>query len=84
MADLGRAFRQNLRQFILTGVTPLGKQLGCGSYGSVEEVRVINCMYKANVIGIHVSDQQKLMREGGLHCPLFLEAKYPPLRAQYN
>jgi hypothetical protein len=38
MADLGGAFRQTLARFILTGVTPLGNQLGNGSYGSVEEV----------------------------------------------
>ena len=33
-----RSFRQNLQQFILTDVRPLGNVLGTGSYGSVEEV----------------------------------------------
>ena len=35
-----QAFRDNkqLQQFVLTGVTPTGKKLGSGSYGSVEEV----------------------------------------------
>ena len=38
--DIGRAFRNNhqLQQFVLPGVTPTGKVLGTGSYGSVEEV----------------------------------------------
>ena len=35
--DIGRAFSQ-LQQFVLPGVTPTGKVLGTGSYGSVEEV----------------------------------------------
>ena len=36
-----RAFRNNrqIQQFILTDVTPTGKTLGTGSYGSVEEVK---------------------------------------------
>ena len=40
--DIGRAFRNNhqLQQFVLPGVTPTGKVLGTGSYGSVEEVSV--------------------------------------------
>ena len=35
-----RVFRDNhhLQQFVLTDVTPTGKILGTGSYGSVEEV----------------------------------------------
>ena len=35
-----QAFRNNqkLQQFVLTDVTPTGKVLGTGSYGSVEEV----------------------------------------------
>ena len=34
------AFRNNsqLQQFVLPGVTPTGRLLGTGSYGSVEEV----------------------------------------------
>ena len=38
--DVGQAFRNNrqLQQFVLTGVTPNGRVLGTGSYGSVEEV----------------------------------------------
>ena len=38
--DIGRAFRNShqLQQFVLPGVTPTGKVLGTGSYGSVEEV----------------------------------------------
>ena len=40
MAQL-QAFRENreLQQFVLTNVTPTGKKLGTGSFGSVEEVR---------------------------------------------
>ena len=38
--DLGRAFRNDhqLQQYVLTDVTPTGKLLGNGAYGSVEEV----------------------------------------------
>ena len=38
--DVTQAFRNNrhLQQFMLTDVTPTGKILGTGSYGSVEEV----------------------------------------------
>ena len=38
--DVGQAFRNNreLAQFVLTDVTPTGKKLGTGSFGSVEEV----------------------------------------------
>ena len=38
--DVADAFRNNshLQQFMLTGVTPTGRRLGTGSYGSVEEV----------------------------------------------
>ena len=37
-----QAFHNNrqLQQFVLTGVTPTGRVLGIGSYGSVEEVSV--------------------------------------------
>ena len=39
---VAQAFRNNrqLQQFVLTGVTPTGRVLGTGSYGSVEEVSV--------------------------------------------
>ena len=36
--SIPRALRQ-LEQFVLPGVVLTGKQLGTGSYGSVEEVR---------------------------------------------
>ena len=38
--DIGQAFRANreLQQFVLTDVTPTGRKLGTGSFGSVEEV----------------------------------------------
>ena len=38
--DVGQAFRNNreLQQFVLTDVTPTGRILGTGSFGSVEEV----------------------------------------------
>ena len=38
--DIGQAFRNNrqLQQFVLTDVTPTGRKLGTGSFGSVEEV----------------------------------------------
>ena len=41
--DVGQAFRNNreLQQFVLTDVTPTGRILGTGSYGSVEEVNFI-------------------------------------------
>ena len=37
---MGQAFRNNreLEQFVLTDVTPTGRILGTGSFGSVEEV----------------------------------------------
>ena len=37
---MAQAFRNNpqLQQFFLTDVTPTGRVLGTGSYGSVEEV----------------------------------------------
>ena len=39
---VAQAFHDNrqLQQFVLTGVTPTGRVLGTGSYGSVEEVSV--------------------------------------------
>jgi hypothetical protein len=38
--DISRSFRNNqqLQQFVLPGVTPTGRVLGHGSYGTVEEV----------------------------------------------
>ena len=44
--DVGQAFRHDrqLQQFILTDVTPTGKILGTGSYGSVEEVSQLACI----------------------------------------
>ena len=38
--EIGQVFRTNrqLQQFVLTDVTPTGRLLGTGSYGSVEEV----------------------------------------------
>ena len=38
--DVGQVFRNNreLQQFVLTDVTPTGRILGTGSFGSVEEV----------------------------------------------
>ena len=43
---MGQAFRinQQLQQFILSDVTPTGRTLGTGSFGSVEEVCTV-CMY---------------------------------------
>ena len=40
------AFRNNsqLQQFVLPGVTPTGRLLGTGSYGSVEEVSPSACL----------------------------------------
>ena len=42
-ANVAQAFKNNrqLQQFVLTGVTPTGKTLGSGSYGSVEEVQLM-------------------------------------------
>ena len=39
-ADIAQAFRNDhqLQKFVLTSVTPTGRVLGTGSYGSVEEV----------------------------------------------
>ena len=41
--DVGQVFRDNrqLQQFVLTGVTPTGRKLGTGSFGSVEEVSLL-------------------------------------------
>ena len=41
-SGVAQAFRDNrqLQQFVLIGVTPTGRVLGTGSYGSVEEVSV--------------------------------------------
>ena len=43
IGDIGSSFRNSkeLQKFVLTDVTPTGKSLGAGSYGSVEEV----CMH---------------------------------------
>ena len=42
MAGRGRAFQRNpeLQRFVLPLVHPTGKQLGVGSYGSVEELEM--------------------------------------------
>ena len=42
MAGRGRAFQSNpeLQQFLIPDVRPTGKQLGVGSYGSVEELEM--------------------------------------------
>ena len=42
MAGRGQAFQRNpeLQRFVLPDVRPTGKQLGVGSYGSVEELEV--------------------------------------------
>ena len=42
MAGRGRAFQRNLelQRFVLPDVRPTGKQLGVGSYGSVEELEM--------------------------------------------
>ena len=47
--DVGEAFRTDpqLLQFVLTDVTPTGKVLGTGSYGSVEEVSWHGTLYVA-------------------------------------
>ena len=40
IGDVGQAFRNDpqLLQFVLNDVTPTGRVLGTGSYGTVEEV----------------------------------------------
>ena len=42
MAGRRQAFQRSpeLQRFVLSGVRPTGKQLGTGSYGSVEELEV--------------------------------------------
>ena len=42
MAGRGRAFQRNpeLQRFILSDVRPTGRELGVGSYGSVEELEM--------------------------------------------
>ena len=42
--NVAQAFRNNpqLQQFVLSDVTPTGRVLGTGSYGSVEEVCLPN------------------------------------------
>ena len=42
MAGRGRAFQSSpeLQQFLIPDVRPTGKQLGVGSYGSVEELEM--------------------------------------------
>ena len=44
---VAQAFRNNcqLQPFVLTGVTPTGRVLGTGSYGSVEEVSLAPSMF---------------------------------------
>ena len=46
MAGRRQAFRNNqeLQRFVLHGVRPTGRQLGVGSYGSVEELEVNGLM----------------------------------------
>ena len=53
---MGQAFRNDreLQKFVLTDVTPTGRILGTGSFGSVEEVTIsiigyiihMQCMYQ--------------------------------------
>ena len=47
-SDLSRTFRKDprLQEFYLEGVSPTGKTLGVGSYGSVVEVRTTKKGYK--------------------------------------
>ena len=42
MAERRLAFQNNreLQRFVISGVRPTGRQLGVGSYGSVEELKV--------------------------------------------
>ena len=49
--DVGEAFRNDpqLQQFVLNDVTPTGRVLGTGSYGTVEEVS----LGKGNEIGVN-------------------------------
>ena len=49
--DITQTFRNNqqLQQFVLTGVTPNGRVLGTGSYGSVEEVSQATCMHSQSI-----------------------------------
>ena len=49
--DVGQAFRDNrqLQQFVLTDVTPTGRILGTGSFGSVEEVLIILIQRRRNM-----------------------------------
>ena len=46
MADRRQAFQNNpeIQCFVLSGVRPTGRQLGVGSYGSVEELEVNGLM----------------------------------------
>ena len=47
--NVGLAVRTNrqLQQFVLTDVTPTGRLLGTGSYGSVEEVSPALALHQA-------------------------------------
>ena len=49
--DVGQAFRDNrqLQQFVLIGVTPTGRKLGTGSFGSVEEVSLLYTDYQTSL-----------------------------------
>ena len=51
--DVARAFGSNrqIQQFVLTDVTPTGRLLGTGSFGSVEEV----IAYQSIIIKFHAN-----------------------------
>ena len=58
---MAQAFRNNrqLQQFVLTDVTPTGRILGTGSYGSVEEVTLVAIAHVSKELG-HLQTQLSL------------------------
>ena len=58
MALCAQAFRNNpqLQQFVLTDVTPTGRVLGTGSYGSVEEVCLLITSYLESYHSMYTGD----------------------------
>ncbi len=57
-----QAFRKNqqLQKFVLTGVIPTNRELGRGSYGSVEEVSKKPAKYRAKMVELPYSSFQAI------------------------
>ena len=71
LTDLSRTFRRDplLREFYLDGVSPTGKALGVGSYGSVIEVR------NMELVKLPIAKYIPLLRKEGVVKKIILPRK---------